>query len=231
MPARLRRFCLNSARGSHKAETERDHHYTTLDDIALTEKSRYFASNQYTDTLLRAICRCARYCNIRDSIIGKKRAAQYLGEFPGVRHSLYRLLSPAVMYIIALSPFLLRYLLPRWRRERAQLLNGRYYGDPIKICKYRDIRRFPSPSAESGSLINTRVRLCEKPITSNVHYVPRRLRTKREDDTSIVSGRNGTRITRSERPSRFSPPHRLFDRRYFEAAPLYSLLSLEQTRI
>lgn len=63
-----------------KAETKHAHS-AILDNINLPEKSGYFSSDQYTDTLLRVICGYARYCNIRDSIIGKKRAPQYLQEF------------------------------------------------------------------------------------------------------------------------------------------------------
>lgn len=45
------------------------------------------------------------------------------------------------MYIIALSPFLLRYLLPRWQQERAVVKRSLLrHLDSIKICKYRDIR-------------------------------------------------------------------------------------------
>lgn len=63
-----------------KAETKHVHS-ATLDNIAYPKKSRHFSLNQYADTLLLAICEYARYCNIRDSIIGKKRAPQYLREF------------------------------------------------------------------------------------------------------------------------------------------------------
>lgn len=45
------------------------------------------------------------------------------------------------MYIIALSPFLLRYLLPRWQQERAVVKRPLLrHLDSIKICKYREIR-------------------------------------------------------------------------------------------
>lgn len=71
---------LFELRRLRKAETKYVHS-ATLDNIAYPKKSRYFSLNQYADTLLRAICGYARYCNIRDSIIGKKRAPQYLREF------------------------------------------------------------------------------------------------------------------------------------------------------
>lgn len=63
-----------------KAETKHVHS-VTLDNIAYPKNRDISLSNQYTDTLLRAICGYARYCNTRDSIIGKKRAPQYLQEF------------------------------------------------------------------------------------------------------------------------------------------------------
>jgi len=147
---------LFELRRLRETETKRVHS-ATLDNISFARKSRYFAPGSICRRIVARNThpRIARHCNVRDrkrererereSIIGKKRAPlAMLSENPrgeNARHSLCRLL-PVAMYIIAPSPFLLRYrLLPARRPARSSALVKRSLSSASRFDKSMQISK------------------------------------------------------------------------------------------